>query len=59
MRKILAICLALSASGPGYAQPGQCPRPDSSSRLTFAEGSVAMRTGLAVNPDGAGPSYTP
>ncbi|ESY24398.1 hypothetical protein X750_12920 [Mesorhizobium sp. LNJC394B00] len=47
--------LATSAAG---KQPA-CPAPDANGRVTFGDGSILMKTGLEVNPDGAAASYTP
>lgn len=48
-----------SVVDPAAAQPPTCPRPDSDGHLVFPDRSIAMRTRLAVNPDGAAASYTP
>ncbi len=41
------------------AQPAPCPHPGADGSILFADGSISMRTPLAVNPDGAAASYTP
>lgn len=48
-----------SVAGAAAAQLPTCPRPNSDGHLVFPDRSIAMRTRLAVNPDGAAASYTP
>jgi hypothetical protein len=58
MRNALLLSAALATlSAPLNAQT--CPAPGSSGRVEFPGGAIAMRTALAVNPDGAAASYTP
>lgn len=52
-RELLAWFVAASMAAPAY---GKCP--SIGHHVTFSDGSIAMRTGLAVNPDGAVQSYT-
>lgn len=51
--------VALALSGSAAAQPLSCPTPGEGERLVFRDEAILMRTGLAVNPDGAAASYTP
>lgn len=54
-----AVAVLLLAAQPALARAPACPAPGSGGMVTFPDGALAMRTGLAVNPDGAGASYTP
>lgn len=56
---ILSVFGLVTSSAVGLAQAPVCPVPGADGRLAFADGPIAMRTALAVNPDGAAASYTP
>lgn len=53
IHRLLVFLVSTSMAVPSFAQ---CPSKGSS--VAFPDGSIAMRTGLAVNPDGAVQSYT-
>lgn len=60
MRRTLPAVLAVAlGSAPAGAQAVSCPAQGSGGQVAFADGSLAMRTDLAVNPDGAAGSYVP
>lgn len=58
-RLIRSVAVLLSLTGAAAAQSLSCPTPSAGGRLVFQDGSILMRTPLAVNPDGAAASYTP
>src|SRR5689334_19105861 len=53
-----AMWISILPSNSQAAAPPSCPRA-SGHHLNFPDGSIAMRTPLAVNPDGAAASYVP
>jgi hypothetical protein len=58
LRKILLMAAGIATmASPLRAQ--SCPAPDAQGQVVFPGGAIAMRTALAVNPDGAAASYTP
>lgn len=60
MRPALPAILSFALSfAPAAAQTVSCPTPGNGGRVVFPDGSIAMRTDLAVNPDGAAGSYVP
>jgi hypothetical protein len=60
LKRIIAALAATIAMSSGIAaEPLKCPKPDADGHLIFPDGSILMKTGLQVNPDGAVASYTP
>jgi hypothetical protein len=58
-RFVPIVAILMTTASQLNAQSPACPIPASDGRILFPDGSMAMRTRLAVNPDGAAASYTP